>query len=589
MDWWFLRDPQRLIEERSAVNDLTAHAPWIEGIQWVLDGAVSILANILVHGHVYAVRLTYPAHFPFAPPAVRPVEPGQRWSGHQYPDGTLCLEWGPDTWRSEVTAAQVLESVHRLLDAENPLGEGDRADVPSRHQLSQGQSLRGRSSRAYVSHGLLNEFMARLSVGEFGSIRGRFLFHADAATFFVQEARCQADSPAWVDSAIPPGIRGDPKRYNLARGVFIVSGASVNQLDTETAQRLYDAATEGVAERNKGAAGADEPGNQPDVFLLVHRDRQLRCFWVFDGKVYVDDELAVVVSGPDRPRTPVDLAELGEKRIAIVGLGSLGARVALSLARMGARNLLLVDDDVLLPENLCRHPLDWGGVGRHKVDAVADAIHRLVSGVRVDVSRLRLTGQENVASLNSLLKRLGKRDLIIDMTACPDVFNLLTAIAVAEEKPLVWAEVFGGGVGGLVSRSRPRKDPDPQAMRAALAGFTTTQEAPELATGVDYDAVGQGGEVFVASASDAEVIAAHATGLAVDCVLAREPSLYPNSMYLIGLKRGWVFEAPFHTIPVATEHLLDAAPPKAPSAEAMNEMVSFLTETLRKKDANQGA
>ena len=45
MDWWFLRDPQRLIEERRAVDELAAHSDWIEGVEWVLDGSVAILAK----------------------------------------------------------------------------------------------------------------------------------------------------------------------------------------------------------------------------------------------------------------------------------------------------------------------------------------------------------------------------------------------------------------------------------------------------------------------------------------------------------------------------------------------------------------
>src|SRR5688572_685782 len=135
MDWWFLRDPQRLIVERRAVDELAARADWLAGVEWLLDRSVAIRADITAHGHTYSVRLTYPAHFPFAPPAVRPAQDGLRWSGHQYLDGTLCLEWGPDTWRSEVTAAQVLESVHRLLDTENPLGESGSV-APSRHQLT---------------------------------------------------------------------------------------------------------------------------------------------------------------------------------------------------------------------------------------------------------------------------------------------------------------------------------------------------------------------------------------------------------------------------------------------------------------------
>jgi len=586
MDWWFLREPQRLIDERRAVDELTARADWLDGVEWVLDGSVAILANIIAHSHVYAVRLTYPAHFPFAPPAVRPGEVGQRWSGHQYPDGTLCLEWGPDTWHPAVTAAQVLASVHRLLDTENPLGEGSGTVAPSRHQLMEGQSIRGRSSRVYVSRDLVDDFIPRLPVGAFGAVLGRFLFHRDSATFLVQEIRPVAGPPLWADPAIPSGVRGDPQRFTLTRGVFAVVALKATEIQTETLQRLYEAA---VVEPREGELAEDDTADRPEVFLLAACDRKLRCFWVFDGQVSLENELAVVVSGPDRPRTPVELAELGEKKIAIVGLGSLGAAVALSLARMGARSFLLVDDDILLPENLCRHPLDWTGVGQHKVDALAEAMHRLVPGLRVDVSRLNLTGQENVASLNGLLKRLGKRDVIIDMTASPQVFNLLTAVSLVDKKPLVWAEVYAGGIGGLVARSRHSKDPDPQTMRAALAGFTASQPAPDFDTGTDYGAVGREGNVFVASEADVAVIAAHATGLAADCALAREPSLFPNSMYLIGLKRGWVFEAPFHTIPVATDHLLNAAPSKAPSKEAWGEMVTFLAEALRKKDGNQGA
>lgn len=589
MDWWFLRDPQRLIEERRAVDELIGHADWIEGVEWVLDGSVAILANIAAHGHTYAVRLTYPAHFPFAPPAVRPVEAGQRWSGHQYLDGTLCLEWGPDTWRSDVTAAQVLESVHRLLDLENPLGEGQVTVAPSRHKVTQGQSIRGRSSRVYISHDLVDEFIPRLPVGTFGSFSGRFFFQSDSATLLVQDFRPIPGPETWIDSAIPASVQGDPKRFNLTRGVFAVVERTGITWETEILQRLYEVTLAVVASSPKAETSDEGTTDRPDVFLLAEYDRGIRCFWAFDGQVSTENEFAVVHSAPDRPRTPVELAELGGKKIAIVGLGSLGARMALSLARMGARNFLLVDDDILLPENLCRHPLDWTSVGRHKVDAVADAIRRLVPGVRVDVSRLNLTGQENVASLNGLLKRLGKRDVIIDMTASPDVFNLLTAVAVADKKPLLWAEVFAGGIGGLVARSCPGKDPDPQVMRAALAQYTAAQPAPEFATTTDYGAVGREGEVFVASDADVEVIAAHATGLAVDSVFAREPSLYPNSMYLIGLKRDWVFEAPFHTIPVATDHLLYSAPSKAPSKEAMNEMVVFLTETLRKKDGDSVA
>jgi hypothetical protein len=75
-----------------------------------------------------------------------------------------------------VTAAQVLESVHRLLDTENPLGRGHGAVAPSRHQSMQGQLLRSRAGRAYVSRDLAEEFIPSLPAGAVGTLLGRFLF-----------------------------------------------------------------------------------------------------------------------------------------------------------------------------------------------------------------------------------------------------------------------------------------------------------------------------------------------------------------------------------------------------------------------------
>ena len=90
----------------------------------------------------------------------------ERVSGHQYggPNGTLCLEWGPDNWRKDVTAAQMLLSAYRLFDTENPLWS-NRPEIPvvapSRHQLTIGQQTRGQWSRWHESRSLVGFFAAQ--------------------------------------------------------------------------------------------------------------------------------------------------------------------------------------------------------------------------------------------------------------------------------------------------------------------------------------------------------------------------------------------------------------------------------------------
>jgi tRNA A37 threonylcarbamoyladenosine dehydratase len=48
---------------------------------------------------------------------------------------------------------------------------------------------------------------------------------------------------------------------------------------------------------------------------------------------------------------------LRQKKVLIVGCGSLGGRIAVELSRTGVSSLTLVDRDMLSPENTYRHVL----------------------------------------------------------------------------------------------------------------------------------------------------------------------------------------------------------------------------------------
>jgi molybdopterin/thiamine biosynthesis adenylyltransferase len=287
-------------------------------------------------------------------------------------------------------------------------------------------------------------------------------------------------------------------------------------------------------------------------------------------------------------RVPTDLQGLSDKSIGIVGLGSLGSKVALSLARTGVSRFFLVDKDIFLPENVCRHILDWQNLGEHKVDAVVAALSRIAPDIETNVSRLNLTGQESTASLSGTLNKLGRCDLVIDATANPQVFNIVAAMTTAYGRPLVWAEVYAGGIGGMIARSRPEYDPDPYTMRAAYHHFTSETPAHGLFITQDYAAETAEGITLSASDADVSILAYHATRLTIDTLLEREPSVFPYSMYLVGLVRAWVFEAPFHTIPIETEHLVSQKDNGPASDDVLSETVGFLS-TLLEEESNEGS
>jgi sulfur-carrier protein adenylyltransferase/sulfurtransferase len=169
---------------------------------------------------------------------------------------------------------------------------------------------------------------------------------------------------------------------------------------------------------------------------------------------------------------------LKDRKVAVVGCGSLGSKVAVMLARAGVGHFLLVDDDIMLPDNVVRHELDWREMGRHKVDGVARRIGLINPAASCDIRQYRLGGQQSSGSVEMLIERLATCDLIIDASADPKVFTYLSAGATIGKKALLWAEVFGGGFGGLVARHRPDREPAPAMMRAKIEQWCLEQGKP---------------------------------------------------------------------------------------------------------------
>lgn len=65
------------------------------------------------------------------------------------------------------------------------------------------------------------------------------------------------------------------------------------------------------------------------------------------------------------------------ERIHIIGCGSVGSVVAENLARFGITRMTLYDFDTVEPRNLANQMFTQDDVGRPKVEALADMLHRI--------------------------------------------------------------------------------------------------------------------------------------------------------------------------------------------------------------------
>ena len=125
--------------------------------------------------------------------------------------------------------------------------------------------------------------------------------------------------------------------------------------------------------------------------LLFKLDSEIKVFRLFTNDVI--KECGVILPSPANRLLDLN-ARLNNKKVGIIGAGSLGSKVAISLARSGVKKFLLLDDDVLTPENTLRHALDWRSVGHHKTAALAETLNLLQPGVEVDARSFRLGGQD---------------------------------------------------------------------------------------------------------------------------------------------------------------------------------------------------
>jgi sulfur-carrier protein adenylyltransferase/sulfurtransferase len=407
---WIFREPERFRQEREAIETLKRAVDWLVVADWNIEGdGLCVDAVIRAHGHDYELRLLYPHLFPHVPPIVRPRNAEGRWSTHQYvgPNGVLCLEYRSDNWRPEITGAQMLESAHRLVDIENPLGENrpERPVIaPSAHQLTLGQEVRNEWARWYLSESF-ERFLAAQPVAT-GSFKFSLRNPNDNWIILIHEA-APLSGDTWQDVQIPACIP-EATASDLWDGVWLnapsFSTATIKAVATLDALRKISL----------------EAGQPPELFAtdgtspVTGFNRAIRAVLIRDGESHV--HFFISLSKPNVTRcTPIrsersstkhripEGQSLAGKSIGIVGLGSAGSKLAVSLARTGARKFYLVDHELFFPENIVRNALDWQAVGEHKVDAAATALQLVAPDVQVSVSRTHLTGQESSASVSLVL------------------------------------------------------------------------------------------------------------------------------------------------------------------------------------------
>ena len=183
--------------------------------------------------------------------------------------------------------------------------------------------------------------------------------------------------------------------------------------------------------------------------------------------------LSAAETTDERRRGLVAGEGLGASRVDLFGAGSLGSKVAVSLAEAGVGRLVVYDRDFLDTSNLVRHACDRMDLGRAKSIAVAEKC--ALRGVQASAISTDVTALTDDA-LDALVEG---SDLLVATMDSPQAQFLVNEAAVRNRIPAIFAGAFERACGGEIVVVRPGGGPclyDAVGFRAGLSDGIQLQQ-----------------------------------------------------------------------------------------------------------------
>lgn len=414
---------------------------------WPLDG-----------GRVQ-LRALYPDTFPRLRPTVQVRgDPATFPKRHCSPDeGNLCL-LGRDSrqWRQQWTLADLLD--HQLADALRDGGEEDPQGEPAEFWWN--------------GHALPNSFClvdSSWSIGAAarGELRLRYNFHhglSDRPEFkaLVSELRDEAGSTLAQWTGPIPGVVQAGSKEATVPWIYI---------DEVLLPSAIEAQLNDLLDRFKVSSPPPKmsPALNAQWFAVLYKTelqhKQMGLAWLFivaygkrqDFQQSKKKTVAIVrtlrAGADDIGARAPSFRLLREKKIALFGLGAIGAPLALELARNGCGLIRLVDHDIVEPGNSIRWPLGASAWGAPKSSALPAFIEAEYPWTRVELEAHNIGVQAGDDAL--LRKVLEGVDIAIDATAAYGVTTVLSDYCSERNVPLIALYASPPVSGGVVARFAP--------------------------------------------------------------------------------------------------------------------------------------
>ena len=555
--WYY--DAKRLYIELEQLKYLESCEKSLNIIRWKKnkDQTLSILGKVIVNEKDHNFELIFPQYYPAECPIIFPIPRGESWSGHQYlGSGALCLEWGPDNWEPKLNAANVIKSLINLLFGEAPReveGLNKKGTVESRHSTTQGIDLRNEINRIILTDNLI-EIMESLASN--GKLTVHSLISEETWINYIIEINdskeISEDIPKSIFNSRFCSIELKGYWFKTNKEFSMVSGLlnSIDMLNMVLKLSSFDI----IIGDSIGFRYDDIKIKIP--LLILTKDKKIITVFLSkgeDGKIICKEITPITTDfNLSKSRVPSEIyTKIQGKSVAIIGAGSLGSKLSRSLASTGLNTMILVDDDILLPENISRHIAGFNNIGEHKVILAKESAEAVLIKSNIEAIIHQVGEQTNTSVHTKLISKIASNTLIIDCSANSRSFQILGMISSKLKIPMVWGEVFPGGLGGWVAYAIPNITPCPFCVRRAiLEEFRQYPDLPGIAINNYGILPFDGSMAYEALDADVSYIASVMVHRVI-AILSDDDSLSENHPFIIySLRKGWIFENAYEVIRV---------------------------------------
>ncbi len=495
-------------------------------------GSCRLTVDLSWGTQVIELIISFPVTYPDTPFEV--LAPGLDLPHHQNPLGkNLCTLQRPFTnWNRDTSVADfLLEQLPKVLEA-GTTQDPERASGIEAHQAEPNTSFLEyeRGSVILVDGGAVIDSATK---------SGKLEFELACANMLIKATLVKATSG---DKQWKQEIQKQPWKPSIAaHGVWVRTSKTPHNRSAE--QYLHDQTQE---HRKLKEPIWNRVGNTALAlygFLIPEEDK-----WRHEGESWIfilQRKNKAIARSPTstqyirtlradwstmKERLP-DLGGLQNHRLALFGVGCVGAPLVLELSKLGFGRLHLVDHDVVEPGPTVRWPLGAFAVGNLKVLALRDFIRLNFPQSEVEVSSLRFGNGLDAVGLQDYNDILAEATVIVDATAEDNITWALARIARKRGLPFVSLATSLGGFGGHIIALSPLDSACAECVVYHQADGAVSR--PPYSTAGEIQPAGCADPTFIATSYDTSEISLSAVRSIVSLISTQKPELKLQGNYFV--------------------------------------------------------